>query len=399
MLFHNLQPAPPDSILGLSEAFLKDTRPEKINLSVGVYQDSHGATPILDTVRKAERRLVEAGTPKSYLPITGLDTYAAGVQDLLFGEGHEIVLSGRASTAQTPGGTAAVRAAADTIVRLRPTAKIWISQPTWPNHPSIFAAAGLKVETYPYFDPQNNSLALEAMLAALEKIPPGNAVLLHGGCHNPTGVDPTHDQWRRIADLLYARNLLPLIDFAYQGFGEGIREDAAGVNLLCRPGQEAMICSSFSKNFGLYSERVGALTVVAVDRTSAESAMSHVKTCIRANWSNPPAHGARIVATILGDAALRKTWEEEVAQMRSRINGMRKRFVESMRQAGSPRDWSFIERQRGMFSFSGLTPVQVDQLRAEHAIYIVGNGRINVAGMTEGNLPALCRAIAAVTEG
>jgi aspartate/tyrosine/aromatic aminotransferase len=307
------------------------------------------------------------------------------------------VLSGRAATAQTPGGTAAVRAAADTIHKLRPTAKVWVSQPTWPNHPSIFAAAGLKVETYPYFDASKNGLAFEAMLAAFDKISAGDVVLLHGGCHNPTGVDPTPDQWRQIADVIHARQLFPLIDFAYQGFGDGIREDAAGVATICRPGQEAMICTSYSKNFGLYAERVGALTVVTADRAAADSALSHVKTAIRANWSNPPAHGARIVAAILSDAALRSQWEEEVSGMRGRINGMRRSFVESMKAAGSTRDWSFIERQRGMFSFSGLTPIQVDQLRSEFAIYIVGNGRINVAGMTDVNLPVLCRAIAAVT--
>ncbi len=397
-MFKDLQPAPPDSILGLTEAFLKDTRQEKINLSVGIYQDARGATPTLATVQEAERRLLEKAPSKSYLPISGLGEYAVGVQGLLFGDEHEIVLAGRASTAQTPGGTAALRAAADTINRLHPTTKVWISQPTWPNHPSIFTAAGLKVEIYPYFDADNNRLALEAMLNTLEKLPPGNVVLLHGGCHNPTGVDPTPEQWRQIADVIHARNLFPLVDFAYQGFGEGIREDTVGILTLCRLGQEAMICSSFSKNFGLYGERVGALTLVAADRPSAEAAMSHVKACIRANYSNPPAHGARIVSTILSDEALRRQWEQEVADMRDRINGMRRKFVETMAQVGSQRDWSFIERQRGMFSFSGLTPVDVDQLRSEHAIYIVGNGRINVAGMTEANLPTLCRAIASVTE-
>ncbi|MBW3596986.1 MAG: aspartate/tyrosine/aromatic aminotransferase [Planctomycetes bacterium] len=397
-LFHNLQPAPPDAILGLMEAFLKDSRAGKINLSVGVYQDARGTTPTLECVREAERRLLEADAAKSYLPITGLAEYDAGVQELLFGEEHEIVIAGRASTAQTPGGTAAVRAAADTLWKLRPTTKVYISQPTWPNHPSIFAAAGLKVEVYPYFDADKNGLALAAMLAAMEHMPPGSAVLLHGGCHNPTGVDPTPDEWRKIAVVLRERNLLPLIDFAYQGFAEGIREDARGISILCGPGQEAIICSSFSKNFGLYSERVGALTLVAEDRAAAETAMSHAKTCIRANYSNPPAHGARIVAAILADPQLRGQWEEEVAGMRRRINGMRKLFVETMKACGSTRDWSFIERQRGMFSFSGLNPVQVDRLRSEFAIYVVGNGRINVAGMTEGNIMPLCRAIAAVTQ-
>ncbi len=397
-MFENLQPAPPDSILGLTEAFLKDPRPEKINLSVGVYQDARGKTPTLESVKEAERRLLASDVGKSYLPISGLAEYAAGVQGLLFGDSHEIVISGRASTAQTPGGTAAVRAAADTIYRLHPTAKVWISQPTWPNHPSIFSAAGLKVEIYPYFDAEKNGLALDAMLKTLSKAPPGSVVLLHGGCHNPTGVDPTPEQWRKIADVIFAHHLFPLVDFAYQGFGDGIHEDTVGINAICRPGHEAMICSSFSKNFGLYAERVGALTVVAADRASAEASMSHVKTCIRSNYSNPPAHGARIVATILSDSNLRAQWEQEVAAMRDRINGMRRTFVETMRKVGSTRDWSFIEQQRGMFSFSGLTPVQVDQLRSEYAIYIVGNGRINVAGMTEQNLTPLCKAIAAVTE-
>jgi aspartate aminotransferase len=397
-LFHDLQPAPPDSILGLMEAFLKDPRPEKINLSVGVYQDARGKTPTLACVREAERRLLAADNPKSYLPITGLAEYGAGVQELLFGEEHEIVIAGRASTAQTPGGTAALRAAADTIARLHPTATMWVSQPTWANHPSVFTAAGLKVETYPYFDAANNGLALEAMLAAMDQMPPGSVVLLHGGCHNPTGVDPTPDEWRKIAAVVRARNLLPFIDFAYQGFAEGIREDARGISILCAPGQEAIVCSSFSKNFGLYSERVGALTLVAEDRAAAEAAMSHAKICIRVNYSNPPAHGGRIVATILSDPELRAGWEEEVAGMRSRIHGMRRLFVETMQQCGSTRDWSFIERQHGMFSFSGLNPVQVDRLRSEFGIYIVGNGRINVAGMTEENITPLCRAIAAVTQ-
>jgi aspartate/tyrosine/aromatic aminotransferase len=397
-MFENLQPAPPDSILGLTEAFLKDSRPEKINLSVGVFQDARGKTPTLESVKEAERRLLASDVGKSYLPISGLAEYGAGVQGLLFGDSHEIVISGRASTAQTPGGTAAVRAAADTIYRLHPTAKVWISQPTWPNHPSIFSAAGLKVEIYPYFDAEKNGLALDAMLKTLSKAPPGSVVLLHGGCHNPTGVDPTPEQWRKIADVIFAHHLFPLVDFAYQGFGDGIQEDTMGINAICRPGHEAMICSSFSKNFGLYAERVGALTVVAADRASAEASMSHVKTCIRSNYSNPPAHGARIVATILSDSKLRAQWEQEVAAMRDRINGMRRAFVETMRKVGSTRDWSFIEQQRGMFSFSGLTPVQVDQLRSEYAIYIVGNGRINVAGMTEQNLTPLCKAIAAVTE-
>jgi aspartate aminotransferase len=397
MLFDTLDMAPPDAILGLSEAFRKDPNPNKINLSVGVYQDAGGRTPILRCVKEAERRILAEEKSKGYLAIDGLAEYDRRVPELLFDADHEILASGRAATVQAPGGTGALRVAADFIKAKFPQAKVWVSKPTWANHPNIFKAAGQQVETYAYIDADGKGLDFAAMLAALNKIPAGDVVLLHACCHNPSGIDPTLDQWRQIADVAQQRGFLPLVDFAYQGFGEGLTEDAAGLRELARAGQELLVCSSFSKNFGLYCERVGALTIVAGSSNAAAAALSHVKTCVRVNYSNPPQHGAAIVATVLGDAQLRSEWEHELADMRKRIHDMRKLFVSTMKAKAPGRDFSFIADQRGMFSFSGLTPVQVDELRTKHSIYVVGaGGRINVAGMTEVNMDQLCAAIASV---
>jgi len=398
-MFESIELAPRDPILGLSESFKEDPNPNKINLSVGVYQDGAGKTPILDSVHKAGKLVLERQKTMSYLPIPGSPAYASAVQKLLFGEGHEAVTSGRCATSHTPGGTGALRVAADLIHQQFPKATIWLTQPTWPNHPQIFAAAGVPTKTFPYFDAENNNLAFDEAIAAIEKIPAGDVILLHGCCHNPTGIDPTPEQWKKLADVVYSRGILPLLDFAYQGFADGIREDAAGLLAFARPGAELMVCSSFSKNFGLYCERVGALTIVAADKKSADAVQSQVKAVIRANYSNPPAHGAELVTTVLGDAELRKQWEQEVAQMRDRINGMRELLVKTLQAKGVPGDYSFITRQRGMFSFSGLTPPQVEALKQKHAIYIVGSGRINVAGITEKNVGPLCEAIAEVVKG
>jgi aspartate/tyrosine/aromatic aminotransferase len=395
-MFEQIQPAPRDPILGLTEAFREDPNPKKINLSVGVYQDSAGKTPILESVRKAGQLVLERQKTMSYLPIPGSPAYASAVQRLMFGEGHEVEASGRAATSHTPGGTGALRVAADFIHQQLPKATVWLTQPTWPNHPQIFAAAGVPTKSFPYFDAKNNSLALAEALAAIKQMPAGDVVLLHGCCHNPTGIDPTPDEWRKLADAVYERGLLPLMDFAYQGFAEGIDSDAAGLREFCRPGAELIVCSSFSKNFGLYCERVGALTVIAKDKKAADTAQSQVKVCIRSNYSNPPAHGAELVTTVLGDAELRKQWEKEVGQMRDRINGMRTLLVKTLKDKGVPGDFSFIDRQRGMFSFSGLTPEQVETLKQKYAIYIVGSGRINVAGINEQNVGPLCEAIAEV---
>ncbi len=393
MVFNALEMAPPDPIFHLQEAFDRDPNPAKINLSVGVYKDAAGNTPILSSVKRAEERILETEATKSYLDISGSREYADAVQALLFGPGHEVIDSGRAMTAHTPGGTGALRVAGELVQRVAPQARVWVSEPTWPNHPNVFRAAGLAVETYPYFDPATDSLALDRMLAALQEIPEGDVVLLHGCCHNPTGVDPTPDQWNQIADALADRPVLPLIDLAYQGFADGIREDATGVLALSRPGRELLIASSFSKNFGLYNERVGALTVVTASQAAAEATLSHVKRCIRANYSNPPAHGSAIITAVLDDPQLHAEWETEVGAMRDRINGMRHLFAERLAEKGAARDFSFVVRQRGMFSMTGLTPQQVDRLREEHSIYMVRSGRINVAGMTAGNMEALCQAI------
>lgn len=395
-MFEALEKAPPDPILGLTEAFRNDSNPNKVNLSVGVYRAADGSTPILRCIKEAERRLLEIEQTKGYLGIDGLPEYCAQVRQLLFGNDHEIVTSGRAVTIQSPGGTGALRIAADFLHRKFPQASIWCSKPTWANHPNVFSAAGLTVKDYPYIDVAGTGLDFDALAASLNGIPAGDVVCLHACCHNPTGIDPTPQQWKQIADIVYGRGLLPLVDFAYQGFGNGLAEDSRGLHELCRPGAELLICNSFSKNFGLYSERVGGLTMVAGNADAATAALSHAKACVRANYSNPPKHGALAVSTVLSHAELRSQWETELAEMRNRINGMRQLFAETMKQKAPQRDFSFITRQLGMFSFSGLTPVQVDELRSKYSIYIVGSGRINVAGMTESNMDRLCDAITGV---
>ena len=395
-LFENIEMAPTDPIFGLTEDFKKDSNPEKLNLGAGVYKDARGQTPVLSSVKKAEARILEKETNKSYLPIEGSAAFNSAVQQLLFGEDHEIISTGRAATAQTPGGTGALRTAADFIHRNLPGAKIWVSNPTWVNHQKIFAAAGLEIKSYPYFDAASNNLDFAGMLSALEQIPAGDVVLLHGCCHNPSGVDPDIGQWESIAGVMADRGLLPLLDFAYQGFGEGLKEDAGGLLALCRPGVDLFVASSYSKNFSLYGERVGALTIVAENGEASARALSQTKLSIRASYSTPPTHGAAIVSAILGDPDLRLEWQDEVKTMRDRINDMRRLFVKTLADKKAGRDFSFIARQRGMFSFSGLSPEQVEALREKHSIYIVRSGRINVAGMTESTMDRLCEAIASV---
>ena len=396
MVFDSLPMAPLDPILGLTETFNKDPNPDKINLTAGVYKDASGVTPVFHSVKQAEERIWDRETSKDYLPIQGSAKYADAVQELVFGPSHPAVAEKRVATAHTPGGTGALRVVGDFIKQMLPGRRIWMSQPTWPNHPNIFRAAGLETANYPYFDAAANGLDFGVMMAGLRAIPEGDIVLLHGCCHNPTGIDPTLEQWQAIGDVLEERRLLPLVDFAYQGLADGVREDAEGVLSLVRPGLELFIASSFSKNFGLYNERAGALTAVAATEQAAQIALSQLKSCIRANYSNPPAHGAAIITTVLNDPALRAQWDGEVKAMRDRINGMRELFVETLKGKGVERDFSFIKWQRGMFSFSGLTKEQVEALRQKYAIYVLGTGRINVAGMTPGNMDRLCTAIADV---
>ncbi|MXX37576.1 MAG: aspartate/tyrosine/aromatic aminotransferase [Gemmatimonadetes bacterium] len=392
-MFQQLEMAPADPIMGLSAAFKSNENPNKINLSVGVYQDASGQTPVLASVQTAQERVLAAEKTKSYLSIEGSAEYGAAVRELILGV-HEA--AERAITVQSPGGTGALRLAGDFLAQSLGDRPVWISEPTWANHPKIFASAGLQVETYPYFDGGTNSIDADALLAALGQIPSGHVVLLHGCCHNPTGCDPTPDIWQQIAEVVAERGLLPLVDFAYQGFGDGLDEDATGLRAICNTGCELLVASSFSKNFGLYNERVGALTLIGADADAAERALSHLKIAARTSYSNPPAHGAAMVREILGDAVLRRQWEGELAQMRERINRVRQRLVARLSEQGVERDFSFIERQRGMFSFSGLNAEQVEVLREQYAIYIVAGGRINVAGLTEDNLDYFCSSVAAV---
>lgn len=395
-MFQSIEAAPVDPILGLTDAYKADPNPEKINLGVGVYQDESGVTPVLPSVVEATQRVTAAETTKSYLPIPGAPEYGAAVQQLIFGADHEIIASGRAATSHTPGGTGALRVTADFLKANLPGATVWLTDPTWANHPAIFAAAGVKTDKLPYFKPETNGLDFGALLTALNRVPAGDVVLLHGCCHNPTGIDPTAKQWKAIADTLADRGVLPILDFAYQGFGVGVEEDAAGLREFARPGAELIVCGSFSKNFGLYRERVGAATFVASDAEATARVQSQVKRTIRTIYSNPPAHGAALVSTILADADLKTQWLAELAGMRDRINGMRTQLVEKLAEHGAAGDYSFIRHQLGMFSFSGLSKEHVAKLRTKHAIYLVGSGRINVAGITPTNIDRLCAAIAAV---
>jgi len=396
--FDTVAQAPDDAIIGLNDAYARDPNPRKINLGAGVYKDASGKTPILRCVKQAEARILENEKTKTYLGIQGSEDFGRSVQELVFGASHPVIAARRAASVHTPGGTAALRVAADFLKKLFPTTRIWLSDPTWPNHAGVFQAAGLQIGTYPYFDAANNAVAFDRMLATLAGIPAGDVVLLHGCCHNPTGIDPTAEQWREISEIVARRGILPFVDFAYQGLAEGIREDARGLLELTSAGCDLLVASSFSKNFGLYGERVGALTAVCRTEPAAQAVLSQLKACIRTNYSSPPAHGSAIVTTILEDPQLHGLWESEVREIRERINGMRSVFVQTLADVGIERDFSFIARQRGMFSFSGLNAEQVKRLREQHSIYIVGSGRINVAGMTTENVRPLCEAIAAVLE-
>ncbi|MDT3296122.1 MULTISPECIES: amino acid aminotransferase [Shewanella] len=396
MIFSQVLLAPADPILGLTDTFKADHRQDKVNLGVGIYKDEAGQTPVLTSVKKAEAILLEQEKTKNYLGIEGVQAYNHVVQTLLFGEGSALITSGRAATAQAPGGTGALRIAAEFLLRNTDSHTIWVSNPTWANHQNIFETAGLAVKEYGYYKAEAHDIDFDTMMTDLSHANAGDVVLLHGCCHNPTGIDLTLAQWELVAQLCADKKLVPLFDFAYQGFGAGIEEDAAGLRLVASKVPELLVANSFSKNFGLYNERIGAVTVVAEDADAAVRAFSQVKRTIRANYSNPPAHGALIVSTILNDAALKAMWVQEVKEMRERIAEMRTLFVESLKAEGVTQDFSFISRQNGMFSFSGLNKAQVARLKDEFGVYIVGSGRISVAGMTKTNMPVICKAIAQV---
>ena len=393
-MWKNIEAAPADSILGLTEAFKSDTNPKKVNLGVGVYKDDAGATPVLRCVKAAEKILLDKEQTKSYLPISGDPGYAACVQKLIFGENSEVVEGGRAATVHAPGGTGALRVGAELLKKFNGTAKVWVSKPTWANHKGIFAASGFAIADYDYYDAANMCLDFPALKKSLETIPAGDIVLLHACCHNPSGVDMNEEQWREVVAIGKEKGWIPFLDFAYQGFGAGVEADRFAVEQFAAAGVDFFVASSFSKNFGLYNERTGALTVVSPSREESVVAMSHLKTTVRVIYSNPPAHGGLVAATILADAELRKMWLAELAEMRERIVAMRSALVEGIAARGIERDFSFIKEQRGMFSFSGLNDEVVKWLRDNKAIYVVGGGRINLAGLTSKNIDYVCDAIA-----
>jgi aromatic-amino-acid transaminase len=394
--FSEVTLAPADPILGLTEAFVADKNPNKVNLGVGVYQDGKGKVPVLSVVREAERRWYEKEDSKAYLPIDGLATYRQEVQNLLFGRDSDLVKSGRVVTAQALGGTGALKLGADFLKRFLPQSDLYISKPSWENHRALFEAAGFTVKEYPYYEPETHGLDFEGMKAALAKLPENAIVLLHACCHNPTGIDLTASQWQEVVEISKARKLVPFIDFAYQGFGDGIEEDAVAVRAFSAAGIPFLIASSFSKSFSLYRERVGAVCFVTKDADEAKRVTSQLKRVVRTNYSNPSSHGGQIVALVLSDSELRARWEVELAEMRLRIQSMRKLFVQKLAERGIKRDFSFIAQQKGMFSFSGIELEAVRRLRSDFGIYIVDSGRICVAAMNENNLGPVTEAIAKV---
>ena len=395
-LFHAVELAPRDPILGLNEQFATDPNPAKVNLGVGVYYDDNGKLPLLRCVAEAERQLMESPAPRGYLPIDGIAAYDQAVQGLVFGADSEIVRNGRVATVQALGGTGGLKVGADFLRRLDPRAKVLISDPSWENHRALFTNAGFEVGSYPYYDAQRRGVAFEAMLGALNGAAPGTVVVLHACCHNPTGYDLTPEQWRQVVGAVQARGLVPFLDMAYQGFGDCIAEDGAVVGLFVESGMDFLVSTSFSKSFSLYGERVGALSVVCASKDEAARVLSQLKIVIRTNYSNPPTHGAQVVARVLTTPALRTVWEDELAGMRQRIKQMRHALVDKLREAGVAADMSFITRQRGMFSYSGLTQAQMQRLRSEFGVYGVDSGRICVAALNSRNINAVSRAIAAV---
>jgi aromatic-amino-acid transaminase len=395
-LFAAVEMAPRDPILGLNEQFNADPNPAKVNLGVGVYYDDNGKLPLLHCVAEAEKQMVEAPKPRGYLPIDGIAAYDRAVQALVFGAGSEAVKTGRVATAQAVGGTGGLKIGADFLKRVNPGAKVLISDPSWENHRALFEGAGFTVEHYPYYDAARRGIDFDAMLAALDRTAAGTIVVLHACCHNPTGYDITPAQWDRVVATVKARGLVSFLDMAYQGFGEGIAEDGAVIGQFLGAGLDFFVATSFSKSFSLYGERVGALSVVCASKDDADRVLSQLKRVIRTNYSNPPTHGAQVVATVLTTPALRARWEEELAGMRMRIKQMRVALLAKLRAAGVEQDMGFITQQNGMFSYSGLTKAQMQRLRTEFGIYGVDSGRICVAALNSKNIDAVVAAISKV---
>ncbi|MBK8108104.1 MAG: aspartate/tyrosine/aromatic aminotransferase [Betaproteobacteria bacterium] len=395
-MFGHLDAYAGDPILSLNEAFQKDPRADKVNLSIGIYFDDAGRIPVLDCVRQAEAALLAESTPKSYLPIEGSAAMRGAVQHLLFGAGHEALASGRVATLQTVGSSGGLKVGADFIKRWLPASGVWVSDPTWDNHRAMFEGASVAVHTYPYYDAGTGGLKFEALLQTLRGLPSRSVVLLHACCHNPTGVDLTRAQWEALIPVLRERELLPFLDLAYQGYGDGIEEDAFAVRALALAGLTLFVANSFSKSMSVYGERAGALSVVCASAAEAELVLGQLKATVRRNYSSPPIHAAGIVSRVLGEPALRAAWEADVTAMRTRIQAMR-RSLHAVLQAKRPgRDFGYFLTQRGMFSYTGLSAAQVDRLREEFGVYLVRSGRLCVAGLNTGNVERTAVAMAAV---
>jgi aromatic-amino-acid transaminase len=395
-LFSAIDMAPRDPILGITEAFNADTNPAKINLGVGVYYDNNGKVPLLRCVRQAEALLMEQAAPRTYLPIDGLAAYDKAVQELVFGADSAVIQERRALTVQAIGGTGALKIGADFLKRFAPDAQVYISDPSWENHRALFESAGFVVNNYAYYDAATRGVNFDAMLAALKAMPRGAIVLLHACCHNPTGADLTPAQWGEVIDAVTGAGLIPFLDMAYQGFGAGIADDGAVVRRFTAAGGPLLVSNSFSKSFSLYGERVGALSVVAASAEEAARVLSQLKRVVRTNYSNPPLHGGKVVATVLTTPELRQMWEDELAGMRVRIREMRDTFVKKLKERAPAHDFDFVRKQVGMFSYSGLSKEQVERLRTEHSIYAVDTGRICVAALNSKNIDIVIDAIAKV---
>jgi aromatic-amino-acid transaminase len=392
-LLANVKMAPRDAILGLTEMFVADPNPKKVNLGVGVYYDDQGKVPLLECVKKADEALTKSGIARPYLAMDGFPDYVKQVQALLFGPSHPAVAAGRVTTVQAVGGTGGLKVGADFIRRFAPDAAVWMSDPTYDNHIPLFQEAGFRIESYPYYDPRTRGIRFPEMLAAMRTIPAGSVLLLHACCHNPTGVDIRGAQWDDVMKVVAERRLIPFLDFAYQGFGDGVEEDAQVARRFAEALPVVLVAMSFSKSFSLYGERVGALSVVATDAGESAKVLSNLKRMIRTNYSNPPSHGARIVAAVLADPALRAMWVKEVVGMRDRVRAMRKELVERLKTR-IPEDFGFIQQQRGIFSYSGLSREQMIAMRERFSVYGIESGRICVAALNSKNVDYVADAIA-----
>lgn len=395
-MFEVLPKLPADPILGLSAAYREDKNPNKIDLGVGVYKDEQGRTPIMSAVAKAQQVLLEKEESKTYITPQGVQGFINGMLDLLLGKGHTALLENRVAAVQAPGGCGALRILAELLKRCNDKTTVWVSDPTWANHIPLIGNAGLNIETYPYFDKETASIKFDEMVGALEKVGKGDVVLLHGCCHNPTGADLTQEQWNKVLELAQSRGFLPFVDIAYQGFGDGLEQDAYGLRLLTSNLPEVIVAASCSKNFGLYRERVGLAAIITKDSTTRDVAQSQIQSVARGIYSMPPSYGGALVDIILSDETLKSEWMQEVEQMRSRMQNLRQLLVTKLNEKGASKDFGFVTQQKGMFSYLCISPEQVQKVRSEQSVYFVDSSRVNIAGISHANVDTLADALITV---